>query len=399
MFLEKLNVGDSLLFLSAAREALCNIIESSHMSLAETEKTKGFLMNEASDYEIMSLIMEGELPKVKYNDLDEALMFEELKSQMLQDAEVVGQFMDETMFASFVSEVDSVFPRYSSAKPIMEYQAKNRLSFNGEMISEVDAVQTATDIAAKGARLFDKMKNSGIVKALQADISKGTGGTNVDALIKKAIKTASSDMTKPIRDIYKSAVGNLKQSWVKSLQKTDPNLARMRAQKWFGGSGGKVEPGYLDKLKSQAALPDWRKQLNQRLTDVKNAADSAVDATKKALASAQQSIKAGGEEAVKYVKANPEQGYVAAAALASLAIFAGYKTYKRFMSQAAKACKGQTGDQKTACMKQYKKKALLAQAQDTQASAAACVKTKNPGKCKEAISRKVVRLKSKASKL
>ena len=69
------------------------------------------------------------------------------------------------------------------------------------------------------------------------------------------------------------------------------------------------------------------------------------------------------------------------------------------MSKAARACKGKKGEEKTACMREYKKRALLAQAQDTNASAAACAKTKDPGKCKAAIARKVAKLKAKAAKL
>jgi len=395
MFLEKLNVSDSLLFLGAAREALCNIIEISTMSQADIEKSRGFLMNEASDYEIMSLIMEGELPEEKYNDLDESYMFEELKERMFVDAEVVGQFMDTETMIEFFSSVGSVFPAHSSAKPIMEYQASTGLHFDGELLSEVDMAQGAADIAANTKRAYDKLMASSFVKTMW---KKSTEIDKVD--VKGAVKAALKKVTGPIGkaqdkaaasvlDLYKGAKDALKQKWAKALQKTDPNLAMRRAQR---GVGGKVEPGYLDKLKSQAAQPDWKKELNQRMTDLKNTANSAVDAVKQTV---NQAVKTGSE----YVKAHPEAGYIATAALASLAIFAGYKTYKRYMSKAGKACKDQTGSQKSNCLKTYRKKALLAQAQDTQASAVACSKTNKPEKCKAAISRKVAKLKSKASKL
>lgn len=42
-----------------------------------------------------------------------------------------------------------------------------------------------------------------------------------------------------------------------------------------------------------------------------------------------------------------------AAALGGVAAFGGYKLYKRFMSKSARACRGYSGGQKTACMKSY----------------------------------------------
>lgn len=402
MFLEKLNVSDSLLFLCAAREALCNIIETSTMSPAETERTRGFLMNEASDYEVMSLIMEGELPEEKYNDLDESYMFEELKERMFVDAEVVGQVMGEQTMVEFISSVSSVFPKYSSAKPIMEYQASTGLHFDGEILSEVDVAQGAADAAANAKRAYDKLMASSFVKTMwkkSTEIDKVDVKGAVKAAIKKVtgpISKASDKAADSVLDLYKGAKDALKQKWAKALQKTDPHLSRMRAQR---GVGGKVDAGYLDKLKKQAALPDWRKALNQKLADLKGAAQSAVDATKRGVQSAQQSLSQAGEAGKEYIKAHPEAKYVAGAALASLAIFAGYKTYKRYMSKAGKACKDQSGSAKSQCLKAFRKKAIIAQAQDTQASMAQCAKTKDPGKCKAAIAKKVAKLKSKASKL
>ena len=54
-----INITDSLLFLSIAR----NTIDEMH-----TQKDfKYFIQNEASDYQIMSILINNEIPEEKYN--------------------------------------------------------------------------------------------------------------------------------------------------------------------------------------------------------------------------------------------------------------------------------------------------------------------------------------------
>jgi len=87
------------------------------------------------------------------------------------------------------------------------------------------------------------------------------------------------------------------------------------------------------------------------------------------------------------------------AAAAALAFYAGAKIYKRFFSQAAKACAGQSGAAKTACMNKYKKQAIMKQAAAIQSASNTCAKSKDPAKCKAAVGKKVSALKAKAAKL
>ena len=87
------------------------------------------------------------------------------------------------------------------------------------------------------------------------------------------------------------------------------------------------------------------------------------------------------------------------AAAAALAIYAGAKIYKRFFSQAAKACAGQSGSAKSMCMNKYKKQAIMKQASAIQSASGTCAKSKNPGKCKAGVAAKVQALKAKAAKI
>ena len=65
------------------------------------------------------------------------------------------------------------------------------------------------------------------------------------------------------------------------------------------------------------------------------------------------------------------------------------------MSQAAKACGGKSGAEKTICMKKYKGNALRSQIAATQKGMAQCAKSKNPEKCKASINNRVAKLKQK----
>jgi hypothetical protein len=69
------------------------------------------------------------------------------------------------------------------------------------------------------------------------------------------------------------------------------------------------------------------------------------------------------------------------------------------LSQAAKACAGQSGAAKTACMAKYKKQAIMKQAAAIQSASSTCAKSKDPAKCKAAVAKKVASLRAKAAKI
>ena len=83
-------------------------------------------------------------------------------------------------------------------------------------------------------------------------------------------------------------------------------------------------------------------------------------------------------------------------AIAAL-LYGGYKTYKRFLSKAAKACSNKSGAEKTACMVAFKKNAVKAQIADLRRGLSGCSGTKNPQKCKAAINAKIQKLQSKVA--
>ncbi len=88
-------------------------------------------------------------------------------------------------------------------------------------------------------------------------------------------------------------------------------------------------------------------------------------------------------------------GGAGAVVIAAAIAAAAYKIYKRFISQAAKACKGRSGADKTLCMSQHKKKALQARIKNMQSSMKQCDQTKDPTKCKAKTMQTIKHLQSK----
>jgi len=92
------------------------------------------------------------------------------------------------------------------------------------------------------------------------------------------------------------------------------------------------------------------------------------------------------EAAIAAAKSSMGKG-IAIGVAATAIIYAAYQIYKRFLSKAAKACKGQSGNEKTLCMYQYKVKALEAARNEL---------TKGLSKCKDDKCQSMVKLKVKA---
>jgi hypothetical protein len=88
-----------------------------------------------------------------------------------------------------------------------------------------------------------------------------------------------------------------------------------------------------------------------------------------------------------------------AAAVVALAGALAYKAYKRFLSKAAKACKGKSGVEKTNCMSKFKQDAQKAKIQAMQSALSKCGNTKDPTTCKQKIQAKISKEKAKMGQL
>jgi hypothetical protein len=113
---ETVNVLESMRFLVTARHTLADICRSTRME--NRELAAEYFINEASDYEIMHTLVTGELPNEKYNQEAEVMMFGLLKQQLVESLD----FIHESFVDKFIAEINSLYPYYSTAKPILEFQ-------------------------------------------------------------------------------------------------------------------------------------------------------------------------------------------------------------------------------------------------------------------------------------
>ena len=120
---ENQNLGDSVLFLLSGRAALANIVEVS--ATENAPELINFIHNEASDYEVMHLLLNGSLPEEKYNDVAEMMLFSDLKESMLMNKDFVEEMVGEEIFHNVLNEVDSLYMTMSTATPILEFEAQS----------------------------------------------------------------------------------------------------------------------------------------------------------------------------------------------------------------------------------------------------------------------------------
>jgi hypothetical protein len=143
---ENQNLSDSVLFLLSARQTLADIVEASGVD--SSKDMVKFLHNEASDYEVMNLLILGKMPDEKYNQVAEAQLFSILKEQMLRDHELITEAIGNDIYQNVLHEVDSVFPLLSTTVPVLEFMSmKDKDIALAYMISE----QGGLAGAAKGA--------------------------------------------------------------------------------------------------------------------------------------------------------------------------------------------------------------------------------------------------------
>lgn len=129
----------------------------------------------------------------------------------------------------------------------------------------------------------------------------------------------------------------------------------------------------------------------------KKASEVGGEVAKGAKGIAGKVSKGAGELAgkAKELAKTPGAKYAAAGVIAAAAALASYKVYKRFFSQAAQACKGKSGSEKTSCMNAYKAKGLNASKSELRRGLSKCAKSKDAAKCKAAIQKKVLSLDAK----
>ena len=367
---ENQSLGESVLFLLSARNTLAEmVVDSGH---EDAEVMVEFLINEASDYEIVSLLVEGVIPDEKYNEIHEAMLFSVLKEQVLANSEMVSEMVGYKTFSDFMTKVDSVYPQVSTAAPMLEF-------FSGQMPEIAGAMLLTEGPAADLAKALAKRKAAAGTKG-------GEGGPEMTGGMKSfpggkvapTGKGAAADASTKADLLARGPGGK------EAFDVANPTVP--------GGFGKKAAVDATTKKLGSQSIPDTGPGPAGFDPKMIKATEPGILAK----------IKGGIESAADAVSAFAKTGpglAVGGAALAALLGYGAAKTYRRFFSKAAGACRGMGGAAKTDCMNKFRGRALMAQAGDLQRGMASCGKSKNPSACKSAVSGKIDRLKARARKL
>jgi hypothetical protein len=116
------NIKDSILFLLTSRKTISDFIVS-ETKLNDVDKVlaKNFIMNEASDYEIMSILMRSQFPDEKYNQLKENNLFDSLRIFISLNEDRLSTSINKNTMESIL-EIDSVSQYgFSTAIPVLEF--------------------------------------------------------------------------------------------------------------------------------------------------------------------------------------------------------------------------------------------------------------------------------------
>lgn len=330
-------VEDTIAFLSIGRDTICEFIESQGYEGDQLKEMKNFIMNEASDYQILSVLTDDILPDEASNPVAEAVLFEGLN--MATGTNFIA--LSEYGISSILNEQGGHTPM--NPRLIAIYK---------KIDSTYDELKRWTGKSIKGPKAAEHVKD------LKDELNylKGEAGK-----IRGAAAHAAGAVT-PGAMASKVAAGGAH----KTQRITAGDVAKGAYEKGKEVAGKAVAKG---KELAGAA----KEKISAGLKDLPSA--SAIGGKISAAATSPAGMAVGG---------------LAAAALLG---YGAYKIYKNYFSQAAKKCAG--SPDKSACMKAARSGAVKAQIADLSKGASACSKAKDPAKCKAAVQNKIAKLRSK----
>lgn len=339
---ENFKIKESLLFLLVMRETLCLLIDESNISYRKN--LKSFIINEASDYQIISLIIDGKLP-LNESYFNELVLFERTRLEIKENKNLICEMFGVDVFDDITKKVGSVSPKFSTKKSLLE--AMSNKEFFAKALKGGDR-----KVQSSKYKMDPKIRKF-------LDVSKKVSDKYHDK---------ETDKFQPKYDISSSSVTDK----VKSLPKGTPKpVVQLKP----------VKPTIqhkADSLVQTKKAVEVRAKIDKAFDTLKDKASSGVNA------------------ATSFVKAHPAE--ISGVLLAVLAIYVSTKIYKRFYSKAAKSCSTYKGSKKTICMKKFQISGYKAQLTDLKRAATKCGLTKNPEKCVKTINKKIDKINKKISK-
>jgi len=252
---------------------------------------------------------------------------------------------------------------------------------------------------------MEKMISEGIMEAGMSPVGKveGEAGKKIDATGKAGLSSAI-ERAKKIKD---SNVEAMKTSWdeIKEMKRQHDLIKKgsPEGEKKAFNLAKKIAAKRNEFEKEKAEYDKAKTLLPTLMMKAKGTLGKGKEVVKGVGADIKGTYKEFAERGVSPLVAKMQTGkgqaVIGGLAAASLLIYSAYKVYQRYLSSAAKSCKGRSGADKTACMKKFKLNALMKQRTELQKAFSGCAKSKDPKKCSSSIGNKIKSLSGQIEKL
>ena len=209
---ENFNLQESLLFSISARETLCLLVNESKIS--HKTELKSFLINEATNYQIMSLIIDGILPLDEINYFDELVLFERMRIEVKENKDFIYELFGVDLFDDITKKVDSINPEFFNVKPLLEDnmdpKIRSMLDSAKKAAAKVDLDYDNKNIVDKFAPKPDTVKkgislHARIIKSFDNLKQQASSGSNAVTSFVKAHPVGISGVLLAVLAIYVSA--------------------------------------------------------------------------------------------------------------------------------------------------------------------------------------------------
>jgi len=390
-------VLDSLLFLTVARSTLCEYYET--LEVDRLSDVRRFIKNDATDYQIMELMVTGKL-STDYDPVREQMLWEALRQSIIMENEGLLEALDDDLVQSFLFEMGPVHEfGLSSATPILEFHIQSghihrtihqeKIGFDpssgGKHVlknklpkppskeelarrqKEYEAKKGKDDPVAKWAKTqWKKLKGYVSKKGEKEETSdKKIEPTKKTQVVRKKIEAPKE--TKPVKKDPKIPDKVVAAKTPEPPMPSKKGLAKPEKPEPTVAKSEKTPEGGTVTQASGGEDSSKKKDKDTKRTPV-------TKAVKDAITSRWNKLTPQAKGAAKATAA------IGAAALIGIA---ANKIYQKHFSKAAKACKG--SDDKTACMAKFKADARSAKIAKLKAGLGKC---KNY-QCKATVQRKI----------
>jgi len=422
------SLKESVLFVLTARETLANIFETS--KIKKKKELKRWLMNEATDYEILHSLVFNELPKnSKHTVFDEIAVFEILKEAVRSNYLELTDYISDRDYFTFLREVGPLTPYgVSTAKPLLENTIRNGKvgnpvefwSYEHTILNELVPDYETKKGPEPGSREYISQRTGKVeTPPTGRQLGAARAGTEYrpseeqGAAARETIRAKQEEIQRQIADAQQkaqAAVNRARQLGDQAAAEKDPEKgSEIKKQAQEAQNIANTETEKVNTLKAQLAAL-WQR--------ARGAAGTAYKAVKGAVGKgydvAAGAVKAGasaaqgrlqqlgtsvgatgiGKSIISKTGASATQlggaTALSGAALGALLAWAAVKTYRKIFGKEAQACRG---DQE--CLNAAKGKALRGQVADLQGGMTACSKSKDPERCRAAAQQKIEQLRAK----